>query len=153
MRITDLLDVEGIILNASVSNKEEVINMLAAGPNYFGALTDPAHARADILARERQGATTLPGGIAIPHTKSRAVSALGITVMTVPGGVDFDASNGEKSRLIFLLVGPESNPGGYLEMLASVVRVLKNNPGLSEELIAAKTAKEFLSLLRTAEEK
>ncbi len=153
MRITDLLDVEGIILNASVSNKEEVINMLAAGPNYFGALTDPAHARADILARERQGTTALPGGIAIPHAKSRAVSQLGITVMTVPGGVDFGADDGEKSRLIFLLVGPEHDPSGYLEMLSTLLKLLSSNPGLSEQLIAAQTSSEFLSLLKAAEEK
>ncbi len=152
MRITDLLDVEGIILNASVSDKEEAINMLASGPNYFGVLTDPSHARADILARERQGTTALPGGIAIPHAKSRSVSALGITVMTVPNGVDFGAADGEKSRLIFLLVGPESDPSGYLDMLSTLIRTLKNHPGLSDQLVAAKSSTEFLTLFRSAEE-
>jgi PTS system fructose-specific IIC component len=153
MRITDLLDLEGIVLSASVSNKEEAIHMLASGPHYFGALIDPANARADILARERQGTTALPGGIAIPHTKSRAVSKLCITVITVPGGVDFGAPDGELSRLIFLLIGPEHDPSGYLDMLSSLLTLLKNNPDLSEQLIVAKTSGEFLSLLRAAEEK
>lgn len=153
MRITSLLDSEGIILHASVANKEEAINMLASGPHYFGALTDPASARGDILARERQGTTALPGGIAIPHAKSRFVSELVITVMTVPGGVDFGAEDGEKSRLIFLLAGPEQDPSGYLDMLSSLLSLFKNNPGLTEQLIAAKTATEFLSLMEEAEDK
>ena len=72
--------------------------------------------------------------------------------MTVPNGVDFGAADGEKSRLIFLLVGPESDPSGYLDMLSTLIRTLKNHPGLSDQLVAAKSSTEFLTLFRSAEE-
>ncbi|MEG2119723.1 MAG: PTS sugar transporter subunit IIA, partial [Pseudoflavonifractor sp.] len=131
MRITDLLSEDGILLSASVQNKEEVINMLVSGPKRFGCVTDAAACRADVLARERQGSTALPHGIAIPHAKSRGVSTRGISVMTVPGGVPFGAADGTKSRLIFLLVGPESDPSGYQELLSALLMLLMKNVGLS----------------------
>lgn len=151
MLITSLLNEDGILLNASVANKEESINMLVSGPHRFGVLSDAARCRADVLARETQGTTALPQGIAIPHAKSRGVSSLGITVMTVPGGVDFGAN--EPSRLIFLLVGPENDPSGYLDMLSSLLMLFMKNVNLSEALIAAKTSSEFLEILKAAESK
>lgn len=152
MRITSLLNEDGILLNASVANKEESINMLVSGPHRFGVLTDVALCRSDVLARERQGTTALPRGIAIPHAKSRGVSSLGITVMTVPAGVDFGASDGN-SRLIFLLVGPENDPSGYLDMLSSLLMLFMKNPELAEQLIAAKSSSAFLALLKDTESK
>lgn len=153
MRITSLLNQDGILLSASVSNKEEAIGMLVSGPHRFGVLTDITRCRSDVLARERQGTTALPHGIAIPHAKSRGVASLGITVMTVPDGVDFGASDGAMSRLIFLLVGPEDDPSGYLDMLSSLLMLFMKNDGLAEQLIAAKTSDVFLQLLKDAEEK
>lgn len=153
MKITSLLNEDGILLSASVSNKEEAINMLVSGPHRFGVLTDVAMCRSDVLARERQGTTALPHGIAIPHAKSRGVSSLGITVMTVPGGVEFGAADGTKSRLIFLLVGPENDPSGYLDMLSSLLMLFMKNTDLAERLIDAKTSGDFLQLLKDAEAK
>lgn len=153
MRITDLLSEDGVLISASVSTKEEAIRMLAAGPDRFGVLTDPAVCQADVLARETQGTTALPRGIAIPHAKSRGVSERGITAMTVPAGLDWGAADGTRTRLIFLLVGPENDPGDYLEMLSSLLQLFLRNPGLTERLTDAKDSKEFIQLLRDAESK
>ncbi|MEG1878742.1 MAG: PTS sugar transporter subunit IIA [Pseudoflavonifractor sp.] len=152
MRITDLLTEDGILLSASVQTKEEVINMLVSGPKRFGCITDAAACRADVLAREHQGTTALPHGIAIPHAKSRGVSAQGISVMTVPGGIDFGAADGTKTRLIFLLVGPENDPAGYQELLSALLLLLIKNVGLAEQLIDAKSSVDFMNLLRAAEQ-
>lgn len=151
MFITDLLNEDGILLSASVANKEEAINMLISGPHRFGVLADAATCHADVLVRESQGTTALPGGIAIPHAKSRGVASLGVNVLTVPGGVDFGATDGSKSRLVFLLVGPEHDPSGYLDMLSSLLKLFTKNDQLADRLVAAKTSGEFLSILREAE--
>ena len=153
MRITDLLTEDGILLSASVATKEEAVRMLVAGPDRFGVLTDAALSQADVLAREAQGTPALPHGVAIPHAKSRGVTGRGIAVMTVPAGVDFGAGDGTLSRLIFLLVGPENDPGAYLEMLSSLLMLLMKNVGLTERLIDARSSAEFLRLLRDAEAK
>lgn len=151
MRITDLLTEDGVILGASVATKEEAIRMLVSGPDRFGVLTDPEVCLADVLARESQGTTALPHGIAIPHAKSRGVSDRGITVLTAPAGVDFHAEDGTRSRLIFLLVGPEGDPSAYLEMLSALLMLLMKNVGLTEKLIDAKSSSEFIQLLKDAE--
>ena len=106
MRITDLLTEDGILIGAAATTKEEAITMLVSGPERFGCVVDPAVCRADVLARESLGATALSHGVAGPHAKSRGVKERGVTVMTVPNGIDFGAVDGP-SRLIFLLVGPE----------------------------------------------
>ena len=152
MRITDLLTEDGILIGAAATTKEEAITMLVSGPERFGCVTDPAVCRADVLARESLGTTALSHGVAVPHAKSRGVKERGITVMTVPNGIDFGAVDGP-SRLIFLLVGPENDPGAYLEMLSSLLQVLMKNPGLAEKLAGCKSSAEFLQLLRDAESK
>ena len=111
MRITDLLTEDGILIGAAAATKEEAITMLVSGPDRFGCVTDPAVCRADVLARESLGTTALSHGVAVPHAKSRGVKERGITVMTVPNGIDFGAVDGP-SRLIFLLVGPENDDHG-----------------------------------------
>ena len=101
---------------------------------------------------DHAGTTALSHGVAVPHAKSRGVKERGITVMTVPNGIDFGAVDGP-SRLIFLLVGPENDPGAYLEMLSSLLQVLMKNPGLAEKLADCTSSAEFLQLLRDAESK
>ena len=141
MRITDLLTEDGILIGAAATTKEEAITMLVSGPERFGCVVDPAVCRADVLARESLGTTALSHGVAVPHAKSRGVKERGVTVMDGP------------SRLIFLLVGPENDPGAYLEMLSSLLQVLMKNPGLAEKLADCKSSAEFLQLLRDAESK
>ena len=94
MRITDLLTEDGILIGAAATTKEEAITMLVSGPERFGCVTDPAVCRADVLARESLGTTALSHGVAVPHAKSRGVKERGITVMTVPNGIDFGAVDG-----------------------------------------------------------
>ena len=136
MRITDLLTEDGILIGAAATTKEEAITMLVSGPERFGCVVDPAVCRADVLARESLGTTALSHGVAVPHAKSRGVKERGVTVMTVPNGIDFGAVDGP-SRL----------------MLSSLLQVLMKNPGLAEKLADCKSSAEFLQLLRDAESK
>lgn len=153
MKITDLLTEKGILLGSDVTDKELVVSSLLKWPAYFGFLTDSDACRADVLAREAQGSTGLPHGLAIPHAKSRHVKSPVISAITVPAGVDFNAPDGSLSRVIFLLLGPESDPAGYLDMLSSLLKLFLKDSSLVERLSSAKNAEDFLNLLRAAESK
>ncbi|MEG2421121.1 MAG: PTS sugar transporter subunit IIA [Oscillospiraceae bacterium] len=150
MSITALLTPAGIKLGSIVSSKEDAIDRLFTLQNAVGGVTNPAVFRADILARESQGSTALPGGIAVPHAKSRGVTAPGIVALTAPNGVDFGAPDGAPSRLLFLLSGPADAPEGYLQTLSDLMTLLLDKT-LADKLLAAKTPAEFLAVLKTAE--
>ena len=54
------------------------------------------------MAREAESTTAVGEGIAIPHCKSPAVKNPGLTVMTVDGGIEYGAPDGQPSNLLFM---------------------------------------------------
>lgn len=153
MKITEMLSEKSILINSPIAGKEAAIASLLKWPAYFGLITDLDGCRADVLAREAQGATGLPNGLAIPHAKSRFVEKPAIAALTVPTGVDFGAADGNLSQVIFLLLGPEEDPAAYLEMLSALLKLFLKDDKLVEKLAAAKNCAEFMECLRVAEDK
>ena len=70
MRITDLLSKDAILLNASFSSKQQVIDKLVAVHKSVGNISDVTKYKNVIMAREASGTTAIGDGIAIPHAKS-----------------------------------------------------------------------------------
>ena len=106
MRITDLLQADGILLNAAPADKAAAIDLLTGLQEREGNLTGVADYKADILAREAQGTTAIGEGIAVPHAKSAAVARPGLAAITVPAGVDYGAPDGKPSNLFFMIAAP-----------------------------------------------
>ena len=97
MRITELLQDATIDLGVKVNSKEEAIDHLVDLMVKGGNITDREEYKKGILAREANGTTGIGGGIAIPHSKNKAVTKAGLASMTVPDGVDYEAMDGEPS--------------------------------------------------------
>ena len=89
-------------------------------------------------------------GIAIPHCKSDAVSRPGLAAMVIKDGVDFDALDGEKVSLIFLIAAPNTEDNVHLDVL-SKLSVLLMDENFTSGLRNAKTVEEFLSVIDRAE--
>ena len=103
MKIRDLLAVESIDLNGKVTGKNETLDAMVALMAKSGKINDVEKYRKGVYAREEEGTTGIGEGIAIPHCKSDAVSKPGLAAMVIKDGVDFDALDGEKVSLIFLI--------------------------------------------------
>lgn len=101
MRITELLQDATIDLGVKVNSKEEAIDHLVDLMVKGGNITDREEYKKGILAREANGTTGIGGGIAIPHSKNKAVTKAGLASMTVPDGVDYEAMDGEPSDVFF----------------------------------------------------
>ena len=104
MKITDLLKPQSILLNASPTNKADAIYTLGDLMDKGGNLSDKAEYLEAVFAREESGSTGLGDGIATPHAKSAGVKEAGLAAMVVPNGVDFEALDGQPSRLFFMCV-------------------------------------------------
>lgn len=145
MRITDLLKKESISLNRELSSKSEAIDALIDLQEKAGNLNDKEEYKKGILAREEQGSTAIGNGIAIPHAKTSAVAHPGLSAVTTPSGVDYNALDGKPSNLLFMIAAPEDGDL-HLEVLSRLMTMLMDET-FRNELLSAKTADEFISVI------
>lgn len=150
MRIRDLLAAESIQLNGAAWGKEDVLNQMVNLMAKSGKIKDIEIYRKGVFAREEEGTTGIGEGIAIPHCKSDSVERPGLAAMVVKDGVDFDALDGEKVSLIFLIAAPNTEDNVHLDVL-SRLSVMLMDENFTTSLRNAKTVEEFLKVIDEAE--
>jgi fructose-specific phosphotransferase system IIA component len=101
----------------------------------------------DILEREKTMSTGMQYGIALPHAKTDGVNALAIAIGIKKEGVDFESIDGNKTKLVILMVSSKKTSGPHVQFLASISALLKNTE-LREAVINAETPEEVTALLR-----
>ena len=151
MKITDLLKSQSILLNASPTNKADAIYTLGDLMDKGGNLSDKAEYLQAVFAREESGSTGLGDGIATPHAKSAGVKEAGLAAMVVPNGVDFDALDGQPSRLFFMIAAPEGAADTHVEVLSKLATMVID-PDFKNALIQAATVDRFLELITAKED-
>lgn len=151
MKITDLLKPQSILLNADPVTKADAIYTLGELMDKGGYLTDKAEYLKAVFAREESGSTGLGDGIATPHAKSAGVKEPGLAAMVVPNGVDFEALDGQPSRLFFMIAAPEGAADTHVEVLSQLATMVID-PDFKEALIAAPTIERFLELVTAKEQ-
>ncbi len=149
MRITDLLKKQGISLGLSPKTKEDAIDILVSLHEKCGNLSDVSAFKNGILKREEMGTTAIGMEVAIPHAKSEAVKHPALTAVTVPGGVDYGAPDGNDCKLIFMIAAT-TDGDVHLEVLARLMQMLMDE-AFTSQLKAAKTEDEFLKIINAKE--
>ena len=151
MRITDLLDVRSISLNAAPADKSQTLDAAVALMTKSGRISDEEAYRKQVYAREEESTTGIGEGIAIPHGKCDAVKKPGLAAMVIPGGVDFDSLDGEPVTLLFLIAAPNTEDNVHLDVLSKLSMMLMDEE-FTRSLRAAKTPEEFLAIIDQADE-
>ena len=151
MKITDLLKPQSILLNASPTNKADAIYTLGDLMDKGGNLSDKTEYLKAVFAREESGSTGLGDGIATPHAKSAGVKEAGLAAMVVPNGVDFEALDGQPSRLFFMIAAPEGAADTHVEVLSKLATMVID-PDFKNALIQSATVDRFLELITAKEE-
>ena len=151
MKITDLLKPQSILLNAAPTDKADAIYTLGDLMDKSGNLSDKAEYLKAVFAREEAGSTGLGDGIATPHAKSNGVKEAGLAAMVVPNGVDFDALDGQPSRLFFMIAAPEGAADTHVEVLSKLATMVID-PDFKNALIQSATVDRFLELITAKEE-
>ncbi|MBC3763688.1 PTS fructose transporter subunit IIABC [Quadrisphaera oryzae] len=127
------------------SRKEDVIAALAATVAATGRATSAEGLQRDAMAREAQSATGLPGGIAIPHCRSEAVSTATLAFARLAPKVDFGAPDGG-ADLAFLIAAPASGGQEHLKLLTALARALVK-PAFTTALREATSEQEVVDLV------
>ena len=151
MQITDLLKPQSVLLNADPVTKSDAIYTLGELMEKGGNLIDKGEYLAAVFAREESGSTGLGDGIATPHAKSAGVKEASLAAMVVPHGVDFEALDGQPSRLFFMIAAPEGAADTHVEVLSQLAMMVID-PDFKEALIAAPTVERFLELVTAKEQ-
>ncbi|MFE1595625.1 fructose-specific PTS transporter subunit EIIC [Nocardia sp. NPDC058705] len=135
-----------ITLDADLgADKSAVITALANKLAAAGRTTDAASVSMAALAREAQSATGLPGGIAIPHCRSAAVTSASLGFARLSPAVDFGAPDGP-ADLVFLIAAPEGAGAEHMKLLSSLARALVR-PAFVADLRAAATPADVVTLV------
>ena len=91
-----------------------------------------------LFLRESQGSTAFENGIAIPHARLKGIKNITLHIFISKKGIPFKSIDKKKTRLFFVIIGPEDKPNLYLQLLALTARVLKNKKA-REEFLAAES--------------
>ena len=103
-----------------------------------------------LLQRERLGSTGLGHGIAIPHGKLQGLKRIVGIFARLAEPIDFDAVDGEKVDIVFLLLAPEGAGADHLKALARISRLLREGSAV-EKLRASKDAAALYAVLTEEE--
>ncbi|MBD3941593.1 PTS sugar transporter subunit IIA [Microbacterium sp. NEAU-LLC] len=129
-------------------DKSAVIRSLAQRVVAQGRATDAEALYADAWAREQKDETGLPGGIAIPHAKSAAVTTPSLAFARLKPGVDFGAPDGA-ADLVFLIAAPADAAEAHLAVLSKLARSLMQED-FTAGLRAAGSDDDVVALVRAA---
>ena len=141
---TPLITPELVSLDANLgSTKTEVITSVA------GLIAAAGRADADGLAhdaldRESKSPTGMPGGFAIPHCRSAAVSQVSLGFARLSPAVDFNGPDGP-ADLIFMIAASEDGGADHMKLLTKLARALVN-PEFVEQLRQAPDAQTVVDL-------
>ena len=145
MKISDILSQNTIITSVKATTKRQLLQemsaRLARHENIdFHAVEDA------MIERENLGSTAYGGGIAFPHARLDGAKRVKAYFTKLSNPVDFDAVDGEKVDLVFMLISPEDSGADHLEALAVLSKAMHNKT-LCTKLRKASTKDEIYKIL------
>ncbi|WP_279155489.1 fructose-specific PTS transporter subunit EIIC [Thomasclavelia cocleata] len=150
MKLTELLCLERIDLNANVINKNDMINYLIELMMVNDNIIDKNVYKQEILNSKIKNINEIMDGITILYAKTEAVNKPGISVIAVKNKIDYDSLDEFSTRLIFMIVMPDDNEDLYLDIIQQLSQMLMDH-NFKEQLINASSSNEFLSLISMKE--
>jgi fructose-specific phosphotransferase system IIA component len=145
MALVDLIRPEVVRVPLVSETKPAVIREMVEVLRDAGKIADVEQVYDALMKREALGSTGLEQGIAVPHAKTQAVSSLTMALGISPKGVDFQAIDGNPSKLFFLLLAPPDQSGPHIEALADIARITKSQ-AFCRTLISATSPEEVVEL-------
>lgn len=147
MSLIDLLKKELIKVPMTATNKQEAIIELVDMADRAGSCSNRDDVLSAVQQREALGSTGLEKGIAIPHAKTEAVKEITLVLGVSPHGVDFQALDGNPSKIFFCILAPPDQAGVHIEALSEIAQITKSGAFL-RLLGAAEDADEVLELFQ-----
>ena len=88
--------------------------------------------------RENESTTAFGNKIAVPHATISGLNDFIVFIVSSKHGVNFEALDGKKVHLFFVVLAPENRENDHLKILAAISRIT-HIPGIIEELMKSET--------------
>lgn len=147
--MSDLITADLVLLDENLGETRfDVIAKLAQAVVNAGRATDFEQLYAAAEARESKTDTGIPGGIAIPHCRSTAVTEPTLAMARPNPAVSFGAKDGP-ADLIFFIAAPDGADQAHLKLLSTLARSLMKK-SFTASLREASSAEEIVELVNGA---
>lgn len=147
--MSDLITADLVLLDENLGETRfDVIAKLAQAVVNAGRATDFEQLYAAAEARESKTDTGIPGGIAIPHCRSAAVTEPTLAMARPNPAVSFGAKDGP-ADLIFFIAAPDGADQAHLKLLSTLARSLMKK-SFTASLREASSADEIVELVNGA---
>ena len=141
-----MLSDKHIVLDPGSGTIREVLSVLCRRASDVLPDRDATDLFRAVWAREKAMHTALPHGLAVPHARIPGLGKPQVLVARCREGVDFDAADGQLSRLIFLILTPVEQPDTQIEMLALIAKTFDAS-ATRQRCLQAATPAEFRAVL------
>jgi PTS system nitrogen regulatory IIA component len=140
MDLYEILDKKSCSVDLNERSKPEVLrrlSLLAVESEHVNGVGADKIFEA-LSEREKQGSTGFGNEIAIPHARIEGMNEFLLFIATSSKGVDFEAMDKKRVKLIFTILGPPTAVNEHLKILAFVSRAL-GHTNVKQELLKAQT--------------
>lgn len=131
--------VDLVIPQLRVGNKKALLEELARVAAPLAKL-DRAQLLTALQDRERIGCTGIGQGVALPHARFPAIHKPVTVFARLASPIEFEAIDGRRVDLVYLLLGPEMASDEHLKTLACAARLLRDSTSRQELRHAADEA-------------
>lgn len=152
MKLADVVTVRAVWPTLMASAKQELMEELSAGIASILTPLSPQLIYDALCSREALGSTALEDGVAIPHAKLSHISQLFLGCGRKSEGIDFDAPDGKKTTLFFVVLVPSSAVANHLKVLARLSRLLKEER-IRQRLLDAQGSQDMYDILVEEDER
>ncbi len=128
--------------------KKGAIEELIGKASIFKSITDPEAFLEEVISREKKMSTGIGKGIAIAHGDYRQEDGIKIALGISREGIDFDAIDHKPVHLMFLIASPPGKWVEYLNILASIVKLMRNET-FRRSLLSLNSPDHLYSLLNS----
>lgn len=139
-----------VFLDLSGNTKEEIIKEILDRLEQKGQISNKNQIFEEIMRREAISSTGVGEGIALPHIRSRYVSQPLLAAGISKKGVDFNASDAQPVKIIFLLITPADDCDFTIRLLSALSCILQQ-PSKREKFMRATEPSEFIRAINEKE--
>ena len=145
MHPSSFISPDSVIPSLKAKTKKQLLQELSARASRLTGLSE--RDIFDVLwQRERLGSTGLGHGVAIPHAKHPGIKRIVGVFARLAEPIDFDAMDGDKVDIVFLLLAPEGAGADHLKALACISRLLRDGQAV-EKLRASRDEAALYAVL------
>ncbi len=106
--------------------KKEAIKELTGKASIFSSIDNISDFQNEVISREMKMSTGIGKGIAVAHGEYNSRDGIKIALGISEKGIEFDSIDHKPVHFMFLIASPKEAWTDYLNILSSIVRMVKN---------------------------